>query len=110
MRLIKSGSLIGVAFLAAPLLAGSPTPKARPCPTVTGPITFKEKDSRRLGVRNPEGKIRTFTVDDVAMPHWFQEFDVGDRVTVTCKDAGDERRPIATNLKSEPEKKEPEKP
>lgn len=103
MRTPKMRSLLAV-LLAVPLLAGAPAPKTRPCATVTGPITFKEKDSRRLGVRNPEGKIRTFTVDDVAMPRWFQDFEVGDRVTVSCKDAGEERRPIATNLKAETEK------
>ncbi|HWX23535.1 MAG TPA: hypothetical protein VN083_00770 [Vicinamibacteria bacterium] len=79
---------------------GTQPPNGTPCDPVTGPITFKEKDSRRLGIRNPEGRIRTFTVDSVALPHWFEEFQVGQRVTVTCKDAGIERRPIATGLKA----------
>jgi hypothetical protein len=97
-----------VALLAASLLAGGEAfagtaPQVRPCDPVTGPITFKEKDSRRLGIRNPEGRIRTFTVDNVAMPHWFDEFQVGERVSVVCKDAGDERRPIATSLKAAPQ-------
>jgi hypothetical protein len=95
---------LGALLLASSLSWAQEAPqKPRPCDPVTGPITFKEKDSRRLGVRNPEGKIRTFTVDAAAMPNWFEEFQVGQRISVTCKDAGDERRPIATSLKAAPE-------
>jgi hypothetical protein len=98
-------SVFCLLLLFAPALCAQET-KARKCDSVTGEITFKEKDSRRLGIRNPEGRIRTFTVDAVAMPRWFDEFQVAQRVSVTCKDAGDERRPIATNIKAaEPEKK-----
>jgi hypothetical protein len=93
-----------VLALSAAALVGE---TARTCDPVTGTITFKEKDSRRLGVRNPEGRIRTFTVDSAAMPKWFEEFQVGERVRVTCKDAGIERRPVATDLKAAPEEKNP---
>ena len=86
---------------------GGETPTPRTCDPVTGTITFKEKDSRRLGVKNAEGRMRTFTVDSAAMPHWFDDFKVGERVRVTCQDAGIERRPIATDLKAAPEDKNP---
>lgn len=93
---------LAVAVLLAASLAAADEAKPRPCDPVTGEITFKEPARRRVGVRNAEGRIWTFTVDAVAMPRWNEDFQVSARVTVTCKDAGDERRPIATSIKAAP--------
>jgi hypothetical protein len=105
---MKTALALGVALLASGLLSAQDASlKPKACEPLTGPITFKEKDSRRLGIRIAEGKAKTFTVDAVAMPHWFEDFQVGERVTVTCKDAGEEHRPIATSVKAAPDEAKP---
>jgi hypothetical protein len=100
---MKTPAILAIALLSASVASSEEPKTPRPCETVAGPITFKEKDSRRMGIRDPQGKIHTYTVDSVAMPHWYEEFQVGDKVVVACKDAGEERRPIATSIKTSPD-------
>jgi hypothetical protein len=74
---------------------------ASPAPAcaASGEITFFDAPGRRLGVKDDAGRMHTYTLDDKQMPRWTKELAVGQKVSVACRDQGEEKRPLATEIK-----------